>query len=173
VSVVCESGSTTALRGVVYIHSCPRALMPHVEWALANVLGPAARLQWIEQPVQPGAYRCDLSFAAPGATAARIASDLRAFPGLRFEVTQEPGGMAEGERYACTPSLGIFRAPMSAHGDVLINEERLRLALVKAERGADLADEIRVLLGTAWDEELEVFRYAGEGASVRWVHEVG
>ena len=28
------------------------------------------------------------------------------------------------------------------------------------------------LLGTAWDQELEPFRYAGEGASVRWLHRV-
>jgi hypothetical protein len=98
---------------------------------------------------------------------------LRAFPGLRFEVTQEPNGAIEGERYACTPSLGIFRAAMGPHGDVVVNEERLRGALARAESGADLTAEINNLLGAAWDAELETFRYAGEGASVRWMHEVG
>jgi hypothetical protein len=29
-----------------------------------------------------------------------------------------------------------------------------------------------VLLGSAWDDELEPFRYAGDGAPVRWLHEV-
>jgi hypothetical protein len=28
------------------------------------------------------------------------------------------------------------------------------------------------LLGRTWDEELEPFRCAGEGAPVRWLHEV-
>ena len=26
-------------RGVLYVHSAPRALCPHVEWAIAGVLG--------------------------------------------------------------------------------------------------------------------------------------
>ena len=162
-----------ALRGVVYIHSCPRALMRHIEWAIANLLGPGARMQWTEQPVQPGTHRAEFGWKAAPGTAARIASELRIFPGVRFEVTQEPGTQSEGERYACTPSLGIFRAPMNPHGDIQVNEERLRIALTKAQNGADLAAEIHALLGTAWDEELEAFRYAGEGAPVRWVHQVG
>jgi hypothetical protein len=32
---------------------------------------------------------------------------------------------------------------------------------------------MEALLGKAWDEELESFRYAGEGAPVRWLHQVG
>jgi len=32
---------------------------------------------------------------------------------------------------------------------------------------------IEELLGTEWDDELEVFRYAGDGAPVRWLHKVG
>jgi hypothetical protein len=28
------------------------------------------------------------------------------------------------------------------------------------------------LLGTAWDAELEPFRHAGDGAPVRWLHQV-
>jgi len=162
-----------ALRGMVYIHSCPRALMRHVEWAIANCLGSSARIQWTDQPVQPGSHRAELGYKAPAGTAGQLASEMRTFPGVRFEVTQEPGPHSEGERYACTPSLGIFRASMGPHGDVLVNEERLRAALARAQDGADLAAEIRMLLGGAWDDELEVFRYAGEGASVRWVHEVG
>ena len=98
---------------------------------------------------------------------------MRAFPGLRFEVTQEPNGSTEGERYACTPSLGIFRAAMGPHGDVVVNEERLRGRARPGGVREDLASEINNLLGAPWDAELETFRYAGEGASVRWMHEVG
>lgn len=168
-----SGSSAPVLRGVVYIHSCPRALIRHVEWALTNALGPSVHLEWIDQPVQPGTQRTEFSWRAKPGTAARLATDLRAFPGLRFEVTQEPGGLTEGERYACTPSLGIFRAAMGPHGDVLVNEERLRSAMAKAANGADLTTELNSLLGSAWDAELEAFRYAGEGSSVRWVHEVG
>ena len=32
--------------------------------------------------------------------------------------------------------------------------------------------EMQELLGKAWDDELEPFRYAGDGAPVRWLHQV-
>lgn len=37
-------------RGVLYVHSAPRALCPHVEWAVAGVLGARISLDWIRQP---------------------------------------------------------------------------------------------------------------------------
>ena len=37
---------------------------------------------------------------------------------------------------------------------------------------ASLEAEIDKLLGKAWDAELEPFRYAGDGAPVRWLHQV-
>jgi hypothetical protein len=33
--------------------------------------------------------------------------------------------------------------------------------------------ELDLALGRAWDDELEPFRYAGDGAPVRWLHRVG
>ena len=39
--------------------------------------------------------------------------------------------------------------------------------------GQGLMDALDDLLGKAWDEELEPFRYAGDGAPVRWLHKVG
>ena len=48
-----------------------------------------------------------------------------------------------------------------------------RAALTRAQRGeTDLEAEIAKLLGKPWDDELEPFRYAGEGAPVRWLHQV-
>ena len=59
------------------------------------------------------------------------------------------------------------------HGDILIPEDRLRAALTRAQRDeTDLEAEIAKLLGKPWDDELEPFRYAGEGAPVRWLHQV-
>lgn len=160
-------------QGMIFIHSCPRSLMAHVEWALTNILGPGARIEWTAQPVLTGSFRADLGWRGPANSASRIATDLRGFPGLRFEVTAEATDQSEGERYSCTPSLGIFRSAVGAHGDLSINEERIRGALMRAETGkADLANELRTMLGAQWDEELEPFRWAGDGAPVRWLHEV-
>jgi hypothetical protein len=64
-------------------------------------------------------------------------------------------------------------AVIGVHGDILVPENRLRAALEAVTTGALLADELDRLLGRAWDDELEPFRCAGEGAPVRWLHQVG
>ncbi|CAL9546379.1 DUF3145 domain-containing protein [Streptomyces sp. enrichment culture] len=160
-------------RGVLYVHSAPRALCPHVEWAVAGVLGTRVSLDWIRQPAAPGTWRSEFSWQGQAATASKLASALRGWQMLRFEVTAEPSPNAEGERYSCTPDLGIFHAVTGIHGDILIPEDRLRAALLRSTTGeTDLESEIAKLLGKPWDDELEPFRYAGEGAPVRWLHQV-
>jgi hypothetical protein len=55
----------------------------------------------------------------------------------------------------------------------MIPEDRLKAAVVKAALGdTTLLTEIDKLLGKPWDDELETFRHAGEGAPVRWLHQV-
>jgi hypothetical protein len=155
------------------VHSAPRALCPHVEWAVAGVLGVRVNLDWIRQPAAPGTWRAEFSWQGEVGTASKLASALRGWQMLRFEVTAEPCATAEGERYSSTPDLGIFHAITGMHGDILVPEDRLRAALARAGRGeADLETEIARLLGKPWDDELEPFRYAGEGAPVRWLHQV-
>lgn len=160
-------------RGVLYVHSAPRALCPHVEWAVAGVLGQRVSLDWIRQPAAPGTWRAELSWQGAPDTASRLASALRGWHLLRFEVTAEPTVGTEGERFSSTPDLGIFHAAIGVHGDIMIPEDRLRAALLRARLGeSELETEITRLLGKPWDDELEPFRYAGEGAPVRWLHQV-
>ncbi|SEM15320.1 DUF3145 domain-containing protein [Streptacidiphilus jiangxiensis] len=160
-------------RGVLYVHSAPRALCPHVEWAVAGVLGQRVSLDWTRQSAAPGTWRAELSWQGAPDTASRLASALRGWQLLRFEVTAEPVGGTEGERFSSTPELGIFHAVIGLHGDIMIPEDRLRAALLRARLGeSELESEITRLLGKPWDDELEPFRYAGEGAPVRWLHQV-
>ncbi|MEU6930694.1 DUF3145 domain-containing protein [Streptomyces sp. NPDC046385] len=160
-------------RGVLYVHSAPRALCPHVEWAVAGVLGARVQLDWIRQPASPGTWRAEFSWKGRTGTASTLASALRGWQMLRFEVTAEPSPNAEGERYSATPALGIFHAVTGIHGDILVPEDRLRAALARAAQGETVLEaEIARLLGKPWDDELEPFRYAGEGAPVRWLHQV-
>ncbi len=160
-------------RGVVYIHSCQPALCPHVEWAVAGVLGVPARLEWTAQPVAPGSLRAETGWRGRSGTAGRIAAALRGWPLVRFEVTEEPSDGCDGERYASTPDLGVFRATMSANGDVLVQEGRLRALVDSTSDHATLAHGVARLLGTPWDVELEPYRTAGEGAPVRWLTQTG
>ncbi|MBI1378487.1 MAG: DUF3145 family protein [Frankiales bacterium] len=160
-------------RGVVFVHSCPRALTAHVEWALADVLGRPVALDWSAQPVAAGSARAELCWSGPTGTASRIVSTLHGWGRVRFEVTEEATARTEGERYSVTPSLGVFRAVVGVHGDIQVPEERLRGALARAAlSGTPLEDEVSRLLGAPWDAELEPFRYAGDGAAVRWLHQV-
>ncbi len=161
-------------RGVVYIHATPTALCPHIEWAVGAVLGVRVTLEWTGQPAAPGTVRAELSWQGEPGTAASIASALRDWRLIRFEVTEEPSAGAEGERYSCTPDLGLFSAAIGVHGDIMVREDRLRSALARAatDPSVRVEEEVAGLLGAPWDEELEPFRYAGDGAPVRWLHQV-
>ena len=160
-------------RGVVYVHSAPSAMCPHVEWAVGGVLSVPAQLSWTPQPAAAGTYRAELSWQATIGAAARLASVLRGWTHLRFEITEEPTAASEGARYSYTERLGIFHAVAGLHGDLLIPEDRLRAALLNAAHGqGGLEHDLDRLLGKPWDDELETFRHAGDGAPVRWLHQV-
>jgi len=160
-------------RGVIFVHSCPRAVSPHLEWAMARVFGSRVEIDWADQPVEPGAVRAELIWGGPKGTGAKIASALHAFRQVRHEVTEDPSPGREGERFSFTPHLGLFRAAIGVHGDVMVPEDRLRTAMSQvATTGESLVDEIARLIGTPWDEELEPFRCAHEGSTVRVLHHV-
>lgn len=163
--------------GVLLVHACPRALAPHLEWALASVFDAPVRPEWQDQPLLPAHLRAELGWHGAAGTAARIASALLPMNGLRFEVTVDPADGRPGERFAVTPTLGLFRADTGEHGDLMLHEDRIR-AVLRSVAGADAnAGDIVVglhrLLGTPWDDELEPFRVTHEGGGVRLLHHVG
>ena len=168
-----RSEHSTGTRGVLFIHAAPSALCPHVEWAVAGVLGVPVDLSWTPQPAKGGCYRAEFSWTGETGTGARLASQLRGWAQLLFEVTEDPTPTSEGARFSFTPELGIFHAVTGVHGDVMIPEDRLKAAVGKAALG-DLPLRVHIdkLLGRDWDEALEPFRHAGEGAPVRWLHHV-
>ena len=160
-------------RGVLYVHSAPSALCPHIEWAAAGIFGAPLRLQWSEQPVERGTYRAEHAWSGPAGTAARLASALKGWQRVRFEVTEDAVSDTESERYSYTPALGVFHAVTGVHGDIMVPEDRLRQAMLRAGgRGGELFSALDELLGRSWDEELEPFRQAGDDTGVRWLHEV-
>ena len=167
------STHTNQTRGVLYVHSAPSALCPHIEWALGGVLGAPVHFDWTPQPAQSGTYRAEVSWSGSVGSAAALASALRGWNHLRFEVTEEATSSSEGCRYSFTPELGVFHAVTGLHGDLMIPEDRIKAAVVKAALGeTTLVHEIDKLLGKPWDDELETFRHAGDGAPVRWLHQV-
>ena len=160
-------------RGVVFIHSAPAALCPHVEWAIAGVLGGDVSLEWTPQPAQTASYRAELSWQGAPGTASTLASAMRGWEHVRYEITEEASPGFEGERYMYTPSLGIFHAVMG-HARRHPGARGPHPAGHVGRRGgkASLPEALDQLLGRPWDDELETFRYAGDGAPVRWLHQV-
>ena len=161
--------------GVLYVHSAPPALCPHIEWAVAGIVGAPVGMPWVGQPAAPGALRAELTWQARAGTAGAIASALAGWNRLRFEVTEDSSPGCDGVRHCYTPGLGLFSAVTGANGDIMVPENRLRTALARAVQAgpASVEDELARLLGTAWDNELEPFRRAADGAPVRWLNATG
>jgi hypothetical protein len=163
----------TTTRGVIFVHACPSAIAPHVEWAIAEVLARPVTLSWMPQPAAAGQLRAEATWTGPVGTAARLAAGLRAWPMLRFELTEEPTPRSDGERLAYVPGRGFHRSLVSVSGDVVVGEERLRGLLDRARTADELRHGLFELLGTAWDVELEPYREAGDGSPVTLLHHVG
>jgi hypothetical protein len=161
-------------RGVLYVHSSPGALCPHIEWAAGRAIGRAVNFTWDQQPVLKGSFRTEFYWEGPQGTGAAIASALRGWEHLRYEVTQDPGNGTDGARWLHTPDLGIFFAQTDSVGNIVIPEDRVRYAMeVSGSNSIDLHRELRLALGQAWDDELEPFRYASDDSAVVWLHKVG
>jgi len=162
--------------GVLYVHSAPPALCPHIEWAVAGVVGAPVGMPWVGQPAAPGALRAELTWQARPGMAGAITSALVGWNRLRFEVTEDSSPGCDGVRHCYTPDLGLFSAVTGANGDIMVSEDRLRSVMLLASRGgatASLEDELAKILGAAWDNELEPFRRAADGAPVRWLNATG
>jgi hypothetical protein len=160
-------------RGVVYVHSTPLAVCPHVEWAIARVLTAPVTLHWTAQPVEGGARRTECSWTGKAGTAAELAAALRQWPMIRFEITEEPSPGLDGERFMYVPGRGLHRAAMGAAGDIQLGEDRIRAIMSAARAPEALAHALDKAMGTAWDAELEPYRYAGDGAPVTLLTRVG
>lgn len=166
--------SVVTARGMLFVHAAPAALCPHVEWAVSSVLDRRVDMEWTPQPAAPGTLRAELSWMAPQGNGSALASALRGWSHLRYEVTEEPSLGVDGGRWSHTPDLGIFHAVTDSQGNLLVSENRIRYAYENAQ--GDLSrvyQELSLALGEAWDEELEPFRHAAEGAPVRWLHRAG
>lgn len=161
----------TSGTGVIWIHSTPSALCPHIEWAVGGVLGVPVSFEWTPQPVDRS-QRAEYLWKGPAGSAATIASALSRWGRVRFEITEDASG-SEGERYSYTPDLGVFRAATGEFGDIMVHEDRIRAAMAEdANGGEPLRVALDRLMGRPWDDELEVFRHAGDDAPVRWLHKV-
>ena len=161
--------------GVLFVHSCPKALASHVEWALAREIGRVVKLDWTPQPLLPGVLRAEAVWRGPVGTAAAVASSLFGWHRLRFEISEDQTSVTNGGRWMHTPSLGIFHMQTDASGDGVLTENAIRSAIIAgAGDTAALERELRLSLGAEWDAELEPYRAAEDGdATILMLPRVG
>ncbi|HEX7404298.1 MAG TPA: DUF3145 family protein [Candidatus Nanopelagicaceae bacterium] len=147
-------GPIALSRGYLVIHSAPTALCRHVEWALQNLLGKSVQIQWRPQPLLPGTHRAVCEWRNRVGLGAELASALRAWHYLRFEIREE--GTSESTLFRFTPNLGIHRAVIDGAGSVMVNENQITSVMNLDEDS--LREALTRALGSAWDLELEQFR---------------
>jgi hypothetical protein len=149
--------------GLATIHSAPSALRQHIEWGLNAILGNAREYSWREQPLAPGTLRTIIEYRAPLGTAATIATALKNWHYLRFEV-QEISTIG-GEYFRFTPELGIHRAFIDGTGSILVNENVIRKSLASFD-DLQVRENLELALGTQWENALEHMR----GVDLQEVH---
>jgi hypothetical protein len=145
--------------GVIQIHSAPKALTAHVEWAIAGVLGEPFHLRWETQPVEAVTLCGERTWSGRPGSAAQIASALFGWRELRFEVGEDASADNDGAHFMHTPSLGIHRVHVDATGSAYVTEARLMRLFEESAGSFDTLEESLALeLGRAWDAELDIFR---------------
>ena len=136
-------------RGFLTIHSCPMALIRHVEWSIESVLS-RVQIDWRNQPLAAGTQRTQIEWRANKDLSAELASALKSWHYLRFEIT------SGNQMFRHTPDLGMHRSRIDEMGNILLTENQIKFSLAKSDDA--MRESLDVALGTEWEVELEPFR---------------
>lgn len=154
-------------RGLLIVHCVPRALAPHIEWAIAGVIGVPLKVKWEKQPIEPTLLRTEIAWHITSGTGAQLATALRGWDELRFEIIQYPSAREDGSRWMYTPELGIHHSNMDASGNITLTEDRIKSCIESCKSDpSQIPFELGIALGKPWDDELEIYREAVLTASV-------
>ena len=144
--------------GSLTIYSAPRAVLKHIEWGIAEAIGSPISLTWSPQPLASGTFHCSLHWRGTIGTASRIATQLRGWHYLRFELSEASSHGSDGSIYMFEPDLGLFRADVGPHGDIMINENQVTQVIRNCTREDDIVENLEKILGRPWDVAFEPFR---------------
>jgi hypothetical protein len=144
--------------GSLTIFSAPKIVLTHIQWSLSDVLGKPQEIKWNPQPLALGCFRTQISWSGKLGTGAKLASSLRGWHYLKFEIYEAATSGSDGSLFMFTPELGLFRANIGPHGDIMINEHQLNSAMMNSMKEGRIVDEIEKMLGKSWNESLEPFR---------------
>lgn len=149
-----------ASNGTLTIYSAPKAVIRHVEWTISNILGCPVEMTWRSQPLAPSTQWTTINWRGPLGTASKIASELSGWHYLRFEIYESCAQGLDGSLFMFVPEMGIFRASIGPHGDVMVSEHQLTGLIRDLKSESDIVAKIEKVLGKPWDEDLECYRRA-------------
>lgn len=162
----------TCVTGVLWIHSMPGPLQPHITWALARLSMPdgtkPGREIW--RAIGQDATLCaEVPFRAEVDTVVTLVDDLSRWPHLFFELAQDPavdesGRAIDGMRYCHVPELGTFAGQTDSAGNIVVNEDALRAIMARGSgNNSSIAEELDAAIGGPWDRVLEPMRLVTAG----------
>ena len=136
-------------RGLLVIHSCPMALIRHVDWSIQSIVD-RVQIEWRNQPLDAGTQRSTIEWRSSKDLSAELASALKSWHYLRFEIT------FADQYFRHIPPNGLHRAQIDELGNIQLTEHQIRFAMSKTDQS--MRDALDVALGTEWEVELERFR---------------
>ncbi|MFM8927569.1 MAG: DUF3145 family protein [Rhodoluna sp.] len=135
----------------LFLHACPSSKAEQI----SALLGVAPT--WHQQPLILGSNRAEVKLSTSIQNAEELISGLGRMGEIYADAILHS---RNGHRlYMLVPGLGIFQAETNALGEILLNEERVRIALEQsAGNFRELSRLLRLALGQAWDDVLEPIR---------------
>ena len=146
--------------GRILIYSAPAALQEHITWAIEQGLGQVIKLPWQNQPLNPAAKALQLEYKHHMPIAAKLATALKAWHYIRFEIREVNKNTQDTTYYRATPDLGLHQAQLASNGDVVLNENQVNSILKNSLSYEKLQANLENALGVNWDIELEPYRIA-------------
>ena len=149
--------------GRILIYSVPIALTQHIQWAIDQGLGQVIKLPWQNQPLNPSSKALELEYKHQMPVAAKLATALKAWHYIRFEIREINKTTQDATYYRATPDLGLHQAHLASNGDVVLNENQVNSILKNSLSYEKLQSNLENALGISWDLELEPYRIALAG----------
>jgi hypothetical protein len=159
--------------GRILIYSAPAALQEHITWAIEQGLGQVIKLPWQNQPLSPATKALQLEYKHHIPIAAKLASALKAWHYIRFEIREINKNTQDATYYRATPDLGLHQAQLASNGDVVLNENQVNSILKNSLSYEKLQANLENALGINWDLELEPYRLALAGPMLDTVSKSG
>ena len=100
--------------GRILIYSAPAALQEHITWAIEQGLGQVIKLPWQNQPLSPAAKALQLEYKHHIPIAAKLATALKAWHYIRFEIREVNKNTQDATYYRATPDLGLHQGQLAS-----------------------------------------------------------